>query len=68
MLLCINVESILQFTIPHYRGTYFLHCLASFSVDPSANCFMLKSVPPADPSLHKPWIVANGKYYVLFLF
>lgn len=34
--------------------TYFLHCLASFSVDPSANCFMLKSVPPADPSLHRP--------------
>lgn len=39
--------------------TYFLHCLASFSVDPSANCFMLKSVPPADPSLHRPCAQSN---------
>ena len=35
--------------------THFRHCLASLSVEPSANCFMLKSVPPAEPSLQSPW-------------
>lgn len=35
--------------------THFRHCLASLRVEPSANCFMLKSVPPADPSLQSPW-------------
>lgn len=45
--------------------TYFLHCLASFSVDPSANCFMLKSVPPADPSLHRPCAQTNRMQVLL---
>lgn len=35
--------------------THFRHCLASLRVEPSANCFMLKSVPPAEPSLQSPW-------------
>lgn len=35
--------------------THLRHCLASLRVEPSANCFMLKSVPPAEPSLHSPW-------------
>lgn len=51
-----------------YKPTYFLHCLASLSVDPSANCFMLKSVPPADPSLHKPCAIAHIHIAVIFIF
>lgn len=35
--------------------THLRHCLASLRVEPSANCFMLKSVPPAEPSLQSPW-------------
>lgn len=34
--------------------THLRHCLANLSVEPSANCFMLKSVPPAEPSLQSP--------------